>query len=358
MAEFRVRFVAEDGSAGGDGSANDPFRLPSEAIDDLGTLGGFHSNPGVVMIGEGDFTETSTVEVSRDLTIEGGLTYGGGIGGTRWIRGHSGDFFEPDPTYTDWAHHLQIRNLTIDGNKASFGTAADLVRILRPGFHCRMDSVTFRNSSGWGLFIDQGANNFHGYDLGFNGCDLGGIKHVSTTAGGGFGQWCAYFGMQIDGSGPDAIYIEQDKAARSNFYFAFPEFETGLTNCITTNLTSAANQVAITVDGLVSQGATTMFKETGTEPALWVINHASGAQVFDGINESMTDTSCGIATFGAFGGSASGIRVGGVAITTDTANPTHSAPTGSLHVVKNAASSRLYQNTSASDPGSTWTQIS
>jgi hypothetical protein len=316
MAEYRVRFVAENGNdTTGDGTADNPFRLPSKAITDLGTLGGLHVNPGVVMIGEGDFTETATVSLTRNVIVQGVGTYSGGQGGTRWIRGHSGDFLKYDAGFDDWQHQYALRDFTIDGNKTGFPAVADLVTIKRPGFHCRLDRVNFRNSSGWGMVIEEGANNLHAYDLGFLGCDGGGIRHTATIAGGGFGQWCAYFGLQIDGvaSGTaDGVLIEQDKGSRSMFLFDFPEFETGFQNGIRTNLTGAATSVAIIVNSMVTQGTTVAMKETaGTNPALWIVNHAStSGQLFNGVNETDTSGNCGFATFGKFGGGSSRIQVG------------------------------------------------
>jgi hypothetical protein len=322
MAEYRVRFVAENGTSSGDGSSTAPFRLPSQALNNLGTLGGFNVNPGKVVIGEGDFTETATINISRNVDIEGIGTYGGGIGGTRWIRGHSGNFIVKDSSYTDWSHHIRIANLTIDGNKASQTAEADLLTIFRPGFNTMLERVNFKNASGWGLVIDQGSNNIHGFDLGFSGCGTstgGGAIKMQTTTGGN-GMFCGFWGTQIDASGVAPVLIDQTLAGRSIIIFDLPEFEAGSSSihaaCIRTNLGSAADNVNIIVNGLVSQtagAAKDILQETGSSPAHWIVSNASGSAgdvVFNGLNEDFTDDNCGFRVFGNMGGGSARVGVG------------------------------------------------
>jgi hypothetical protein len=303
MAEYDVRFVAENGNdTTGDGTADNPFRLPSKAITDLGTAGGLHTT-GVVMIGGGTYTETSTIQLTRGIQMIGAGPWREFVGGTRILRGHAGHLIEWDAGFNDWSHEYTIASLTLDGDKDVQTADADLLRIKRPGFNCQLKNVNFRDSSGVGLHISQGANNLHTYDLSFLGNKLGAIEMVSTTAGGGFGIWAAFWGSQIDGNvgdSVDGVYIQQDKTSRSHILFDFPEFEQGFSNAINADLTSSADNVQIVVSGLVAQGTTTLFRESGTKPAHWLIAGASGgSDLFQGVNETVTATGgCGFRTFG------------------------------------------------------------
>jgi hypothetical protein len=328
MAEYRVRFVAENGTSSGDGSSTAPFRLPSQAINNLGTVSGAHVNPGKVVIGEGDFTETATVELSRQIDIEGIGGYGGGIGGTRWIRGHSGAMVTFDSTYTDWSHYYRIANLTMDGNKASFAAEADVLTILKPGFNCKLDRVAFRSASGWGLVIKNGANNFHGYDLSFNGCGTstggGALLLQSNSSDSGLGLFCGFWGTQVDASGEFPIYIDSNLGGRHEILFDLPEFESSAAGthraCIKTNFSGgASNFGTISVRNLVSQspsstGTNDVFlEEAGSKPALWMVDGANGDtgdRVFNGVNETVSGKEVGRAVFGNFGGGSSRLRIG------------------------------------------------
>jgi hypothetical protein len=83
---FRVWFVSETGDdTTGDGTADSPFRTLGKAVTDAGTVSSLHVNPAKIMVGEGDFTETSPVQLTRTFDIEGMGTYLGGVGGTRII---------------------------------------------------------------------------------------------------------------------------------------------------------------------------------------------------------------------------------------------------------------------------------
>lgn len=329
MAEYRVRFVAEDGNdTTGDGSAGNPFRLPSKAITDLGTSGALHVNPGVVMIGEGDYTETAVIELTRSIIMMGAGTYLSGVGGTRIIRGHSGHLVDWDAGFDSFSNQYVIKSLSLDGNKASQSAEADLLRIKRPGFNCVIDNVAFRNSTGYALHISEGANSFGGRDLSFAGCGDssagGAIEMTNTVAGGGFGIWASFRDLQIDSSGASPILITQEKANRSHIVFSgLLEYETSTTglhtSCINANLSSGVTNVIISVDQLISQSpaaADFAFKETGAEPATWTINGYvldSEDGLLSGVNETISSPAGGRTVMGWPGagvGSSSRTQVG------------------------------------------------
>ncbi len=217
-----TRYVTTVGSDTNDGLSWETAMLTvAFAVDSLPTdgSGGTLRHTGKVFIGAGTFNETVTIEWNADLEIIGngtGGTAAGAADGTTVIRrDHSGDLFSYDVgVYTDWGHHLRMKSLTLNGNKANHPTVANLVTTLKAGFNTSFQDVMFNQSSGYGIQVVTAASNLYFFNCTGNGCDDSFLKADIPVSTNLFNV--ALFGTQIDECGTAPIHIDCSSSGDAN----------------------------------------------------------------------------------------------------------------------------------------------
>lgn len=354
MPDDLIRFAAEGG--GGVGTYESPTGQVQDAIDALPDDIG-QAAVGRVQVKGGDINELQTIVINHSFALEG---IGPGLVGFRnqskVFRAHSGPLIKFDPLFTDWMHTFSVTGLTLDGNKVAQPAVVDLVQCLRPGFNAIYDNVYFRNATGRGLHISQGADTLELHNTGFAGCN-GGALHSESSGTSAFGviPLALTGATQIDNCGPNPILLTMNGAVagpfRSTIYLAELEFETSTigdhTELVKLDVTGSDPAAMIlighilVIDGSGGSGKKVLV-ESNTDQGLWVVaggisaNQSEFTHMFDGIRASWTEANMGPAIFGAFntGGTTepSEMIIDGLSIMADPAEsgiPTISRPDGS-----------------------------
>lgn len=221
-----VRFVrrpAEGGSdVDGDGlTPATAFATVGAAVASLpereGTYDGVtnYFRTGQVIVGRGTFLESEPIQAGPWLQIWGsGVGYDGTViapadGMNDWL-------FDLDPSFTEFPHFFQLRDLTLDGRSETNPTSPGLLRTRNGGFNWACINVFFRNSAGVGTDISGYGANFL-----FSNC-------VWINCNGGFMKWtvdtdACHISLngttQVDSCGPSALQIIQTVDAGSHNTF-------------------------------------------------------------------------------------------------------------------------------------------
>ncbi len=252
------------------------WRMATDADGRFGS-GSQRRHVGVVNVGVGTFDETEPVEGNAGLTFNGAGT---GEGGTRIRRAHDGPLFES--TFTDWNHHLIMRDLRLDGNKEAFPAPADLLDLRTGGFNTALYNVMLANASGYGLSL-LNAVSFYLYNCTGGGCEAGWLKlSLGPSA-----NLCnlGVFGAQVDNCGPAVIRIEDYSNGDANNVSIFGlETETvdGHDYVILVDSQSGANAVNLTVDAVSAWrqdgSGTAVCGRIGTGPTpRWALRQIHGS---------------------------------------------------------------------------------
>ncbi len=213
VIDHSTRYVTTDGDDGNDGLTwATPMALPSFAVNSLPVVSSGHQarHSGVVEYGGGVITETNPpIEINAGIAHKGqnpGVS-GDNTGTTiKLADGACEHLFAPTPKFTDWAHHVLLEDIELDGNKANNVGPYDLVRLLKPGMLTELRRVKFRNAARYGIDVIDNAVSLYLYNCAAIGCETGWFHHVNLT--GSNPTNIGIYGAQVDDCGESAIYIE------------------------------------------------------------------------------------------------------------------------------------------------------
>lgn len=382
--DYGQRFVTKGGSSSGDGlTIETSFLTVQQAAASMNTESSMRH--GHVMVGAGSFVETGLpIQFTRTVRVSAiHANPGFGGTGTEIVQGSTGHLieWEAGQEADQWAHHLQFENITLRGT-TNGGSGSDLLRINRPAFSCYCKSVRFEDARRYGLVLQQGANFFHGNDLGFNNCGTGAMWFHSDPAS-STGQAFGFAGgdvnsVQIDNCGASPVKIEVVTTGfNSSLSFSNFEFETSSTGLHRklfeyvgpSGAKSKFDVSHVFVTDSSSASGKRVIDETGSDAAQWGLININNWNnpAFDFLFNGQSGETCAreVLPLGLFQSAetelGSGITfmvLGGVEISSSTSTPTHSGRTGSMHLTKASTSSNLYVNNSTADPGTLWKAMS
>jgi hypothetical protein len=181
-----VRTAAEGGNDTNSGKTPSAPKLTlASAVAALPTFGsgGQASKGGTIDIGAGTFDFSATLpDLYRNFEIRGRGCAGaqGSTGfdnaGTTLRRMANVALIDTVPaggSFTDWAHHVLIRDLHVDGNRDAYPGMTPIFRIEKPGFGTRFENVTSKNCPGPFVHAIQPVN---WHSIGLNATNSGSVR--------------------------------------------------------------------------------------------------------------------------------------------------------------------------------------
>lgn len=224
VAEVRhVRLTGDDANDGRTPStAKRTVAAAVMALPEQNPYAGNRHHAGHVVVGPGEYVETATpIELNRAIRISGvaatASSAAGSPGATRvkLADGRNTHLFAPSADFTDYAHHVILEDLTLDGNNAGqTATDIDVVRVRKGGFSCQFSRVNIANGARHGLVLVDNAITVYCYDVTTADNGLDGI-HLDLT---GTQNTCnlGIFGYQADNNGRSALHVRSGSDGDGN----------------------------------------------------------------------------------------------------------------------------------------------
>lgn len=197
-----VRYCHPAGNDTNDGSSWNQAKLTANAavraLPKVGVGTSAPSHVGTVYFGPGIIYANATVPINRHCALIG-VPSGGGQGVTSTWDGYGttikagnntnlrgvivSDETIDGSTFGDWSHHVNIKWLNVDGNRANNPGGGYGVILKKSGFQTGIDTFTVKECRKAGIYLKSRSVNFHGYNLGVTHCGMGqqGITTNVTT---------------------------------------------------------------------------------------------------------------------------------------------------------------------------------
>lgn len=214
-----IRYVSLDGNDNKDGRTwRTAKRTVAAAVKSLPQIGDGNFNrryAGKVIVGPGTFDEYDVpIPVSAEIIIEG---QGSRRTRIRLGNGANNHLIAPDPDYSDWGHHIVIRDVWLDGNRQNNEGDWDIVFVRSGGFNTSFYNVFVSNACRYGWHVRHAVNVFM-YNVTGGNCTEAFMRfHIPPQAN---LATLGIYGAQIDNCGKDqAILVESETNGDANQLF-------------------------------------------------------------------------------------------------------------------------------------------